>query len=536
MRPTDALVSEVPSASNSAASQNVIFSCVIDSPPELQFAAWIWATTLINYGHQPPEALAAHFVDGTASALRREFDELGIRTGAVDRVDAEHPPSNKLAQLNSHLLADADYVVLCDCDLAFCADIGSWASGQRIRAKLVDCAVFSLDDWKRILRNAELSYDCIPPRRRLPKTLDGKRTIPSYCNGGLLIIPSQALLGLRDAWPRWNQWLRANPELLGSKHYHTDQVSFALACIESGLEIDLLPDKFNVPTHLHNHRKRLKRIDPAVLHFHRHLDPHGRLQDTGVRSIDRRISQVNDLLDEQLHNGFNNGRFWDYRYSTCPTLGSGIASRGELVEYKRDILAGVLAERAPQSVLDIGCGDLEPWHGLQPTGYTGVDVSQAAIDVARRKRPDLDFQVGSLDTLTLQPHDLVLAFDVLIHQPSMAAYEGLLSSLIALTARTLLVSGYTEAPTLTSPITFFFESLHSSLIRLCPGGVVRTVGRYRDIEVRRSTVTSLGRDCCVALTSHAHHYMCSAASASLTPISTLPQLANRHCKRQDLVP
>jgi len=266
---------------------------------------------LTAYGGQSPSSLAIHFVDDCAPGLRRHFDARGMHTTSVDRYDVEHPPSNKLAQLASPLLTGADHYVLCDCDLAFCGDFSPWIAGDRIRAKLVDCAVFNLDDWRRILTASGLCSDPTSGDFPLPTamTLDNGLTITAYCNGGLLVLPSRAFAVLMESWPRWHRWLQDRPELLGEHHYHADQVSFALACIAEELDIDLLPNRLNLPTHLLDHLPRLEGIDPVVLHFHHRSDLHGLLHPTGVTSVDARISQVNALIDERLQQTSNRALF-----------------------------------------------------------------------------------------------------------------------------------------------------------------------------------------------------------------------------------
>jgi hypothetical protein len=466
--------------------EGVVFSCVVDSPPAMAYAAWIWATTLTTYGGQHPSSLAVHFVEDCAPELRRALEALGIPTARVDRFDVSNPPSNKLTQLTSPLLADAEYCVLCDCDLAFCGDISPWVIGNRIRAKLVDCAGFDLDRWRGILSAAGLQCpgaDGSLSSVAVSATLDGKLTLPTYCNGGLLIVPRQAFETLSETWPRWNRWLCERSDLLGTASYHADQVSFALACLDADLQIDFLPNELNLPTHLPGYLRRLKGVDPLVLHFHRRVDSQGMLQPTGVKSVDRRITQVNTLIGQELHRRFDNAIFWNNRYSSHPDLGSGVGSRGKVARAKRRIIATVLAEYDPSSILDVGCGDLEIWNGLEPSDYTGVDLSHTAIDIARRKRPDWRFITGDILTLPLQPRELVLALDVLIHQPSRHDYEQLLTGLIALAGRYLIVSGYERQSTMRSAITFCFEPLGQTLVRLTPGGSVTMIGQYRDVDM-----------------------------------------------------
>lgn len=62
-------------------------------------------------------------------------------------------------------------------------------------------------------------------------------------------------------------------------------------------------------------------------------------------------------------------------------------------------------------VVDLGCGSGLWARELTKAGYRvlGVDISEAMIDIARRKVPDADFRVGSLYEADLPPCDAVTA-------------------------------------------------------------------------------------------------------------------------------
>jgi hypothetical protein len=284
-----------------------VFSCVVDSAPGMAYSAWVWAITLTGLGGQRPASLAVHFVEGCAPDLRRALDALGASTAAIDRFDPRHPPSNKLSQLSSPLLASAGHLVLCDCDIAFCGDVSSVVTGHEIRARTVDVAGVELGRWDRILEAAGLQglSRMKGSGASTVRTLDGDPTLRAYCNGGFLVVPRDPFEILVDAWPRWNRWVLEHPELLGGPNYHADQVSFALACIDAGLEIELLPREVNMPTHIPRQVRALKGIDPLALHFHREIDPAGMLKPTGVSSVDRRIAAVNQLIAAQQGSDFD---------------------------------------------------------------------------------------------------------------------------------------------------------------------------------------------------------------------------------------
>src|SRR6185295_13803587 len=105
---------------------HIRFSCVIDQKPKYADQAVVWAATLMVYGGQSADSLIIHHVGECEPACKRLFDAWGIETRQVERFDRRHGPSNKLTQLASESLQAADYVVLCDCDMAFCNSISPW--------------------------------------------------------------------------------------------------------------------------------------------------------------------------------------------------------------------------------------------------------------------------------------------------------------------------------------------------------------------------------------------------------------------------
>jgi hypothetical protein len=169
---------------------------------------------------------------------------------------------------------------------------------------------------------------------------------------------------------------------------------------------------------------------------------------------------------------FENRIFWDMRYRYFAERGSGVGSRGEHAEYKRRLLREQGVESAA-SVLDVGCGDLEVVSPLAIARYVGLDASPASLELARRKRPDWEFRLG-LDP-DAEPAEMVLCFEVLIHQPAPRAYRELVGYLAAKTRRSLIVSGYDAGDDAIerNPMVFFHEPLETSL---------RATGRFASVE------------------------------------------------------
>src|SRR5262249_22633688 len=133
----------------------------------------------------------------------RILDAWGIEIRVVQSFDSRHPNSNKLAQLESEALHSAEYVVLFDCDTAFCGDITPWIGGDSIRARIASSAGLPPDRWMKVFREAGLSL----PKTMVEAVATRMQTLPTYCNGGFYIIPQTLCQRLRAVWPRWNRWL-----------------------------------------------------------------------------------------------------------------------------------------------------------------------------------------------------------------------------------------------------------------------------------------------------------------------------------------
>src|SRR5581483_10911075 len=212
----------------------------------------------------------------------------------VEWLHPAHGPSNKLTQLASSTLAEADRVVLCDCDLAFCGDLSPITAGQEVRAKLVDLANPPVHHWRWLL--AEAGFHGAP--RLAEATYDGQPTFANNFNGGLYVLPQAAFLALRTVWPRWNSWVLQRSDRLGRWAQHADQISFGLAIEELGLDVSRLRPEMNFPSHLdYADRAEADVADPRVLHYH-HLNERSRLTGTGLAHVDAAIGRVNRLLDE----------------------------------------------------------------------------------------------------------------------------------------------------------------------------------------------------------------------------------------------
>ena len=448
---------------------NTVYSCVVDQNARSPHQAFIWVSSLLGYGGQQPESLVVHIVRDCHPNYKELFDSMGVRTVIVEPFDPGPHHANKLIQLESEAARSADYVVICDCDLAFCDDISPHIAGDAIGATVSNDTSLPLNDWRRIFDDANLPFGTL-------------KAGTVYGSGGLLVLPQKIAEDLRSVWPKWYQWLLDRSS--GSFTRFAEQVSFVLSLAELGLIVDRLDREDSFLIHLPLASPTLGKGRPKVVHYHEHLNESGFLLPTRMPSVDAQINRINDLIATSRRQSFDNFTFWEFRYALHPSLGSGVGSRGGNLSIKRDILKAQLKALRPDSVLDVGCGDLEVMKDLTISNYTGIDVSPSAIELAKKKRPDWEFRWGDILKLDLDPKDLVINLDVVIHQPTREIYEAFCEKLLSLSRKFLIVAGYDRPPRYASEITFYYEPLSETLTRLARGRV-EIVGSYRDTTILR---------------------------------------------------
>ena len=254
-------------------------------------------------------------------------------------------------------------------------------------------------------------------------------------------------------------------------------MAMAMALTSEGIDSFALDTRWNFPMHIPEAMPAEVPV-PLVIHYHSQVNQMGLLNRTGVAVIDRQIDLANEAISEIWHEAFPNAVFWEWRYLTNPTLGSGVGSRGKALTEKRDLLLSLLDVLHPASVLDVGCGDGEATKGLPLTSYTGLDLSSEAIHRAQVGNPAGDYRHGTLADHSVEA-ELTLCLDVLIHQADSADYVDLVGRLLRSATKALLVSGYESAPDSDSPMVHFHEPLSSTLQRLAPAARQH---RLRDVH------------------------------------------------------
>lgn len=456
---------------------NSIYSCVLADQPKFAVQSLVWAWSLIDLAGISPARLIVHAIPGSCVETVHSLRATGVQVREVEPFHERHPYCNKLVQLQTRELLDAEYCILCDSDIAFVKSVETLLLPSSVRAKIVDLPNPPQEVWSSILAAAAL-----PQWPTVTTSFGGSRTPFYNCNGGIYMIPRMHFKTLQDAWPRWALWLIDRIELIPEKYQkHVDQISFGLTLYEQKVSLEHLSLAENYPTHASVNPK--PDISPKVIHYHGNVDPSHLLKPVGVSRVDKQIALINRMIRKRRRIAFDNQAFWNFRYAEFPDLGSGIGSRGESLATKRELLNRLNRTLRPSEVLDIGCGDLEIVRDIEFSSYTGMDISSSALRAARGKRPDWGFVDGNPMTTQVDRHDLVLCLDVLIHQPTYADYIALVARLLSLSRNFIVVSGYNQAPWHCSEITFFYEPLSKTMQRLAPGAQLEIAGGYRDTTV-----------------------------------------------------
>jgi hypothetical protein len=450
--------------------------CAADEKTKYLTQAVRWAQSMRWFG--PPCDLFVGLTTPCPDYYRESLMGLGANLVPVPVASDWHGPSNKIGVLLEPSLAGYDFVILSDCDIVAAADFSGELVPGRLRAKPADLA--TVDD--ALLARAFESAGLPLPDRRVTTTVDRVTMLP-YCNSGFIVFPGDLLPSFVARWLHWNAHLLARPELLDTRTFFTDQVSFALALSEHLDRYDELPPTINFPCHLEPARypDDLHGVEPSVLHYHDRVDGRtGLLLPTTLPGPDRAIARFNARASGERRSAFSNPVFWDERYLRMPELGSGLGSRGEHNAMKAGLVADFLARRPDRTLADFGCGDCAILDHLAPAQYLGIDGSREIVERNRARFPQYQFKCAQLDEVEVGA-PLSLCFDVLIHQPSREAFDAVIDRIVANTAEAGIINGFDEDPRFESDIVYFHRPLAVALAER--GLCLRQIASYRSTPV-----------------------------------------------------
>jgi hypothetical protein len=479
---------------NRASKRAIAASFIVDQNPTFAYMGWHLAHSLVARAHFRWPDIHVHFTPEVSDDTISVFSRLGCTTHILCRFgDGKY--CNKIGQWENLRNIDADHLVLLDTDMICVSGFVDMLPIYSVAGKVVD------------LPNPELELLSVLFQRMgfadrpdiIKVDASDARTFRGNCNGGFYSIPRQFAEPLFGAWRKCALSLLDNPEILriANKEAHIDQIAFCMAVHGMGIPFEHISSNLNYYAHFPGtHAWRDADRPIAVLHYHNHsLNVVGLLEPAGAREEDERsaIDDANRLIAES----FNTKLFWEMRYDRFPDRGSGVGSRGENLTYKRALLQREGAEDA-ESILDIGCGDLEVVRSLNLAKYVGMDCSEASLARARAARPDWKFLRAPASEAP--EADMVLCFEVAIHQETSHDYHQLIEFAAKRTQRTLIISGYDE---LTDEIDgnhmlYFYEPLKDSLERTGKFGRIRKIGEHSSVVVYRCDIApdeSLSKKC-----------------------------------------
>lgn len=454
--------------------QHVAYSCVVDDAPLFYWQARIFILSLVHVAKISPQDIYVHATNNNISFDKFARDN-GVNIFHIKKWGDEKY-CNKLQQIETKELYKYQYVFLCDCDIAILDDIGYIGKNKKICAKTVDLDNPDIKTLSTLFDTFGLTHPKITH-----DTLNAQPTFDGNFNGGLYGIPGDQLKRFGLVWKKWARILLESEDvdrILEKKRIHIDQISFCMALEEMKLPYQKLDIEFNCPTHFDSNILQEKLSSPPkVLHYHSQINPIGLLKNTNHPLLDQSIHKINQTL--QKH--FDNEAFWNYRYSTNPQLGSGIGSRNEIAAYKLALLKQHLPDPI-NSLLDVGCGDLEIVKHLNILNYFGVDVSYEALAQGPKKISNGHFFHYSDDKESIPLAEIVLCFDVLIHQPTRLDYDNLIKLLVEKTTNTLILTGYNKIAD-KSYMCFYYENVADSLAKTNSFTSIEKIGQYHGVEV-----------------------------------------------------
>ena len=285
----------------------ICYSCVVDQGERFSWQCRLWVWSLTRLGKIAKDSLCVHLV-GENPSLEAFLAAEGVKYLRVEAF-GDGLYCNKLAQCESPLLQEADFIFLTDCDMAFLSSLDGCVTQDACVGKIVDMPNPPL----QLLRKVFSHYRVVEPP--LAETLTEKSFANNF-NGGLYGIPRKYFAVLGSFWKRFASDLLSSEEMrqtLGHFSKHIDQIAFCLAVNVAQIPTIALPLAYNFPLHIMKKVLEAKagcvsplsqdtvaKTDFSVLCLHYHsCTENGLLQYTGNVSLDEKIAIVNALINEE---------------------------------------------------------------------------------------------------------------------------------------------------------------------------------------------------------------------------------------------
>lgn len=277
---------------SSKADTDIALSCLVDDTPAIWQSVVPWLATAIGLAGIKPANIHLHHVCPMRPDIARLCGSLGIQMHAVKPFDPRNLYANKISQ-GSTQFGQVQSVVLTDVDVVF-TDAPPFSQLHGLVAgKPVDMPNPPLPLLLKIFRIANIQLLGICTSQYSENgTAVAFETLLGNFNGGMYVIPFNAIAPLTKRWSHWTRWLIDNGALLGQWEKHADQVGFSLAVSELRLPLRILDNLWNYPAHI---GQAPVHAAPWVLHHHARLDQDGELlpvAGAGLQSVVDKVNQV----------------------------------------------------------------------------------------------------------------------------------------------------------------------------------------------------------------------------------------------------
>jgi hypothetical protein len=461
--------------------KKILFGCVAENNPKYLAQALRLIQSIRWFGGKLSNVdFITCVVDNVNRDYQNEFEKYNAKIKIISRFSEKHPHSNKLQLLQLPEIEPYDMVVLLDCDTIVVRDPSKYLKNNMFQAKIADAPTVPHSILEKLFSYFKIDL----PLQNYNCSVRGERTIP-YFNAGVLIFPKPVVKRLVPTWVQINRVLIDNLELLEGKDFFCEQVSLSLAIAKTSTKFKLFGNEMNFPMHFEDIEecffRKMAKTDPVIIHYHWLTNESGYINTSKFPAANSRIIAFNQRLRKELENQFNNQIFWNDRYSLNPELGSGLGSRGVLKEYKSEILRNTVAMYNPNSILDIGCGDMEVSKILPAEGYLGIDISSVQVNINKEKYPNRNFVCDNFLKIDLPEYDLSICFDVLIHLNNREDYRNFVCKIIQKTKKVGIIAGF-DSNLISDGIVFFHEPI-SETLRAYGATNIRQIGAYRNVSI-----------------------------------------------------
>ena len=266
-----------------------LYVAVVENSPWYFYQAHRLVWSLINEAKVSVEQIILHSIAPVEKM--QSFTSMGIRVDQVQKFPNDSM-CNKLQQLDNLNKIDFFDAVILDTDIIVFEEPPR-SKIKSSQAKPVDFANPPIEMLEKIYKNAGV------PWFDAQTEIDKSRTVYANVNGGVYIVHKDFLLEISDRWKYWAHWLVERRSWFRGRHF-VDQVSFAMAVAETGLNFEELDRRYNLPVQANNYPEYLDRV-PAILHYHGHINDDGTIKTVnGLKLVNKEIERINPEL-KKLH-------------------------------------------------------------------------------------------------------------------------------------------------------------------------------------------------------------------------------------------